>query len=138
MASASGYKSDADDLIALYDHGYSNVVRNESIVKPLTKTEQKKIKTLARAMKKRPEFAETPMDVMETLARQEIIAQRSIDKTPVRGTGEAIADASKFTTAGRSASTGKIQGFLKRGTRIKKGSDYTLNDGESRTSTVWF
>ena len=80
-------------------------------------------------MKKRPEFAETPMDVMETLARQEIIAQRSIDKTPVRGTGEAIADASKFTTAGRSASTGKIQGFLKRGTRIKKGSDYTLTDG---------
>lgn len=129
MASASGYKSDADDLIALYDHGYSNVVRNESIVKPLTKTEQKKIKTLARAMKKRPEFAETPMDVMETLARQEIIAQRSLDKTPVRGTGEAIADASKFTTAGRSASTGKIQGFLKRGTRIKKGSDYTLTDG---------
>ncbi len=128
IAQGNGFKTDADDLIGLFEHANSNVIREPSSGTVLTKTEQKKIKVLARQMKRRKGFEEVSMDTLEVMARQEIIAQRSQDKVPVRGTGPAIDDAKNFTTAGR-ASTGKIQGFLKRGTRISKGSDYTLTDG---------
>lgn len=128
VAQGQGFKTDADDLIGLFEHANLNAQRESSVAKALTKTEIKKIKILARQMKTRAGFEQTSMDTLEVMARQEILAQRLQDKVPVRGTGEAIDDAKKFTTAGR-ASTGKIQGFLKKGTRISKGSDYTLTDG---------
>jgi len=58
------------------------------------------------------------------IATGEIRAQRGADTQAIRGTGDSIEDAKKFTTAGRNVA-GRIQGFLRRGTPIEKGSEYT-------------
>ena len=122
---SAGYQTNKDDLLALFDYTNNKADTSESSMSMrLTKTEEKFLKKRQRELKK--EYPDASDNTLEAMANLELVNRRGQgDQTPVRGTGEAIEDASKFTTAGRNTA-GRIQGQLRRGTRISKGSDYTV------------
>lgn len=139
MSQNPDFQTDADDLVSLFD--YIDFASREAdsvqsrMAESFTKTETKKIKTLARQLRKQnPEFT---VDTATSIAQAQIVAQRGQDTTPVRGTGEKIEEAAQMTTAGRT-NTGRIQGFLKRGTRIAKGSDYTYTGEKIKPNEFGF
>jgi hypothetical protein len=121
-------KSNREDLLALFDHLNETSARSDAEMSGFetTKTEAKFIQKRKRELRK--EYPEASDEFVESIANLEVQNRRNMqtgDTTPVRGTGEAIEDASKFKTAGRN-SAGRIQGQLRRRTRIAKGSDYTV------------
>ena len=128
----STYKSDMADMLALHDHRAAQASRVDDAMSAdleLTQTEKKFLKKRVRELKK--DYPDASPETLEGMANMELLNRRVAqggDQTAVRGTGESIEDARKFTTAGRSKD-GKIQGILKRGTRISKGSDYTVTGG---------
>ena len=122
-------KADPEDLVSLYAHlrrmaDQEDEITNNSM-RPITKTEMTKIKRMQRQIMKTQGLS---AEAAEGVARAKVMAQRAQDSTPVRGTGERIAEAQNYTTAGR-GSNGRIQSFLRSGTRISKGSDYTVTGG---------
>jgi hypothetical protein len=129
LSQDAGSKADAEDLISLYAHLRRMADAEDEItdaaMKPLTQTEMTKIKRMQRQIMKTQGLS---ADAAEGVARAKIMAQRAQDTTPVRGTGERIAEAQQLTTAGRNKA-GRIQGFLRSGSRISKGSDYTVTGG---------
>ena len=112
--------SNPDDLVALYAHLRNMADAEDQItnasMKPLTKTETKNIKRMQRQIIKAHGLSD---DAAESIARAKIMAQRGQDKTPVKGTGDRIAASHQLTTAGRNK-LGRIQSYLKSGTRIRK------------------
>lgn len=128
----STYKSDMADMLALHDHRAAQSSRVDDAMSAdleLTQTEKAFLKKRIRQLKK--DYPDASPDTLEGMANMELLNRRVAqggDQTSVRGTGESIEDARKYTTAGRSKD-GKIQGILKRGTRISKGSDYTVTGG---------
>ena len=123
---ARSSKSEDADILALFDH-LTDVMPDDGPEISLgsidfTKTELKKIERRAKELRRQQPGMGA--DLATEIATGEIKAQRGADTQSVRGTGESIEDAKKFTTAGRNVA-GRIQGFLRRGTPIGKGSDYT-------------
>ena len=133
---SAGYQTNKDDLLALFDYTNNKADTSESSMSMrLTKTEEKFLKKRQRELKK--EYPDASDNTLEAMANLELVNRRGQgDQTPVRGTGEAIEDASKFTTAGRNTA-GRIQGQLRRGTRISKGSDYTVTGGNRVTPSTF-
>lgn len=127
LAGDPSIKSAREDLLALFDYGNAKTSEsNRSVFEvddsSLTKTEQRRLAARTRQIMKEQGLSE---DAASSIARLELLnGDITKGQTPVRGTGEAIAEAGKFTTAGRNTA-GRIQGFLKRGTPIAKGSGYT-------------
>tara|TARA_B110000046_G_scaffold10626_1_gene10632 strand:+ start:33483 stop:43205 length:9723 start_codon:yes stop_codon:yes gene_type:complete len=133
---SAGYQTNKDDLLALFDYTNNKTNTSESSMSMrLTKTEETFLKKRQRELKK--EYPDASEDTLEAMANLELINRRTDgNQTPVRGTGESIEDASKFTTAGRNTA-GRIQGQLRRGTRISKGSDYTVTGGNRVTPSTF-
>ena len=133
---SAGYQTNKDDLLALFDYTNNKVDKSESSMSTsLTKTEEKFLKKRQRELRK--EYPDASDDTLESMANLELVNRLTEgDPTPVRGTGEAIEKASKFTTAGRNTA-GRIQGQLRRGTRISKGSDYTVTGGNRVTPSTF-
>lgn len=133
IAEDAGSRASVDDLLSLFDYVSSQARRedgqlNES-ARPFTDTELKRIKRRTREIKRQNEGFTT--ETAEALAKAEVAKNRGLETTPVRGTGEAIERGAQLTTAGRTNS-GRIQEFLRRGTRIGKGSDYTITGGKNQ------
>ena len=125
------YKSSREDLLALFDYTNKKTDVSESKMsgREMTQTEKKFLTKRKRELKK--SYPDASPETLDLMAQNELINRRAIqagDETPVRGTGGAIEDAKKFTTAGRNTA-GQIQGQLRRGTRISKGSPYTVTGG---------
>lgn len=134
---SAGYQTNKDDLLALFDYTNNQSKKSDSSMAEvsLTKTEEKFLIKRKRELKK--SFPDMSDDTLEGMANLELVKRRTGgESTPVRGTGEAIEDASKFTTAGRNTA-GRIQGQLRRGTRISKGSDYTVTGGNRVTPSTF-
>lgn len=117
------FKTSADDLVALANYAKRGVSQSNPADEGFTKTELKKIERQARMIKKNnPGFTD---DTASAIAQAQVVRSRGdIGESP-RGTGEAIERAKNYTTAGLT-NTGRIQEFLRMGTRISKGSDYTI------------
>ena len=130
LGSSNEFKSSADDLLALLEHEIrmrDATESNASNVSRYTKTELKQIDRLSKKYK--GEIEGISDDAARTMAEARVMEMRgNASKTLERGTQKAIDDKSIYTTAGR-AKTGRIQSFLRRGTRISKGSDYTVSGG---------
>ena len=124
LAQNDQFKSDPEDLVALFDHlnRQSDSVESslQSADRALTETEMKKIKREARLIMKEQGLTE---DAATMIAEARVRQLRGADKTPIRGTADAIENAGKLTTAGRT-NTGRIQGFLKRSTPVTGGYGY--------------
>ena len=127
LAGDPAIKSDREDLLALFDYGNAKSSQSDRSVfevddSSLTKTEQRRIKKRTREIMNEQGLSE---DAAISIARLELLnGDVTKGQTPIRGTGEAVEDAAKYPTAGRNTA-GRIQGFLKRGTPISKGSGYT-------------
>ncbi len=133
------FKSDADDILALFEH---NLRDAEAAPEPknfkeendvFTKTEQKRIKRLANVYKKQiPDLSD---DAAENMARLSVKRNRGAEaKTTTRSAQTGIDNKGIFETAGRNRQ-GRIQGILRRGTPISKGSDYTTSPGQRVSKT---
>jgi len=136
IANDDSITTPADDLIALRRHLDSlpdEFVEESVPPTELTQTQKKKIRARKSTLKK--QFPGLTDDAAETMARSQVLSQGP--ETPIRGTGEAIGEAAKFTTAGLS-NNGRIQGLLRRGTRIGKGSDYTVTGKSPRRNEFGF
>ena len=123
-------RASADDLVSLFDYANSRAIDGPTSASPapFTKTELEKIKRQKRiVMRQQPGI--TPQ-LAEEIATGQVLAVRGEPQVTMRNTSDKIEEAKKLTTAGRT-STGRIQSFLRRGTRISKGSDYTVT-GEGR------
>ena len=123
---ARSSKSEDADILALFDHLIDAMPDDAPEVSlgsvDFTKTEIKKIERRAKELRRQQPGMGA--DLATEIATGEVKAQRGADTQSIRGTGDSIEDAKKFTTAGRNV-TGRIQGFLRRGTPIAKGSEYT-------------
>ena len=121
-------KANEEDLIALFDYINEKTIDGDDQLMSavgFTKTEETKINRLMKLqMERNPGMTEK---IARQVAEGTILEGRKTG-TAVRGTGDAIEEAKKLTTAGRTT-TGRIQSFLRRGTRISKGSDYTTTSG---------
>lgn len=136
IANDESFTVPAEDLISLrrYLDNLPDEFVDESVSsQPLTQTQKKKIRSRKSVLKK--QFPGLTDEAAETMARSQILSQTS--ETAVRGTGDAIEDASKFKTAGLS-NNGRIQGILRRGTRIGKGSAYTVTGKSPRRNEFGF
>ena len=120
-----------EDIVALARHelkeaGYfDDVLKSED--KIWTTTEQKLIREHMKSLK--GEYPELGEDAIRYMAETRTNKQRGAQpRSDVRSTQPNIERKSILTTAGR-AETGRIQGILRRGTPIAKGSDYTTTSG---------
>ena len=99
----STYKSDMADMLALHDHRAAQASRVDDAMSAdleLTQTEKKFLKKRIRELKK--DYPDASTETLEGMANMAF--NRSCtggDQTAVRGTGESVEDARKYTTAGR-------------------------------------
>ena len=109
IANDDSITTPADDLIALRRHldGLPDEFVEESV--PPTEHTSTKEKIRARKSTLKKQFPGLTDDAAETMARSQVLSQGP--ETPIRGTGEAIGEAAKFTTAGLS-NNGRIQDCL--------------------------
>lgn len=131
----SEFDTDVEDLIALADYDISRATTmDKSSSDVFTQTELKKIRTLEKTYKSQnPDFDDKSIALM---AKATVMQNRGSKSTSgMRSAQKGIDDKSVYKTAGRASSTGKIQGILRRGTPIAKGSDYTTTSGYSSSPT---
>ena len=136
MARDARFKSDAEDIVSLYEHRLGEAKRQpekfEMAVDNFTQTERKQIKRLTRIRMQQDGLTK---DVAELLATQDVLRLRDDPNVPgttsrsqSRSSQQSIDQKKVFETAGRST-TGRIQSILRKGQRISKGSDYTVSKG---------
>ena len=130
LGASNEFSSSADDLLALLDHEIRMSAITDSNANSVGKFTQTEVKQIRRLSKKyKSEIEGISDDAARIMAEARVMEMRgNAAKTTERGTQKAIDDKSIYTTAGR-AKTGRIQSFLRRGTRISKGSDYTVSSG---------
>ena len=129
LGRASDFETDLDDLLALAEYDISrSTMLDESRSDIFTQTELKQIARLKKQYKK--EMPDASDDALTVMAEARITEMRgNKSSSGMRSAQKGIDQKTVYTTAGRSATTGKIQGILRRGTRIAKGSDYTVSSG---------
>ena len=126
LAETDEFSSSADDILAAFDSEALRVGPQKMEPLPeFTTTEKKTMRNLAKAYR---DGGDAP-DVAMGKAQLEILKRRQ-EPAPAkasegRSSQAAIERGQIFETAGRSATTGRIQSILRRGTRISKDSDYT-------------
>jgi hypothetical protein len=133
----SGVRSNPDDLLALFDdlkrkadaEADNLSVSSRENTQGTTKTYDQKLKDRMRVVRNQnPGLDE---DAVRRIAVGELANEEISPDAPgasMRNTAARTDEAAKLTTAGRT-NTGRIQSFLRRGTRIGRGSDYTTTSG---------
>jgi len=134
----AGVRSDPEDLLALFDDlkrkadadSENLTVNSRESTEGTTKTYDQALKRRIRVLKQQnPDLSDDAVRQIAAgqLAREEG-AGGQVGGDTVRNTATRTEDAAQLTTAGRT-NTGRIQSFLRRGTRIGRGSDYTTTGG---------
>ena len=123
------------DVLAAYRKGTGglNLTSNQS-KEAWTKAELQQIKRLIKVINEQNPGISEPARRM--MAEERVRQMRGNPKQDSVGSSQdAIDKGGILTTAGRNPETGKPQGFLKKGTPIAKGSDYTITDSRPRVVT---
>ena len=131
----SEFDTDVEDLMALAEYDIQSAsIMDKSSSDVFTQTELRKIRTLEKTLKKQnPDIDDKSIGLM---ARATVLKNRGEKASSgMRSAQKGIDDKTIYTTAGRSSGTGKIQGILRRGTPIAKGSDYTTSSGYGSSPT---
>jgi len=134
--SSRGWETDPQDMLALFDEIKKRSDAEDSVdnasrsnIDGETKTFQQKVLRRKREIRKNnPDLSDEAAD---TIARGEIQsgeAQATTGGDTIRNTGRRTEEAGNLTQAGRT-NTGRIQSFLRRGTRIGRDSEYTVTGG---------